>query len=88
MLSVGILIHHSDSSLKLCSDLRFGARIGYDGPRMSKFSTIVALGHTAGPFTNPSLANLQVSQIGIVPRMVPATANSVTSVSVLGAIGL
>ena len=24
--------------LKLCSDLRFGARFGYDGPRKSKFS--------------------------------------------------
>ena len=31
---------HPDRSfvLKLCSDLRFGARLGYDGPRMSKFS--------------------------------------------------
>ena len=34
------LCGHLDSSfvLKLCSDLRFGARLGYDGPRMSKFS--------------------------------------------------
>ena len=82
------LCGHPDSSfvLKLCSDLRFGARLGYDGPRMSKFSknlksaidnpTIVstnlakevALGHTAGPFTNPPFANLQVSPIGIVPK--------------------
>jgi hypothetical protein len=82
------LCGHPDSSfvLKLCSDLRFGARFGYDGPRMSKFSknlksaidnpTIVstnlakevALGHTAGPFTNPPFTNLQVSPIGIVPR--------------------
>ena len=72
--------------LKLCSDLRFGARLGYDGPCKSKFSknlksaidnpTIVsnnlakevALGHTAGPFTNPPFANLQVSPIGIVPK--------------------
>ena len=72
--------------MKLCSDLRFGARLGYDGPRMSKFSknlksavdnpTIVssnlakevALGHTAGPFTNPPFVNLQVSPIGIVPK--------------------
>ena len=72
--------------MKLCSDLRFGARLGYDGPRQSKFSknlkssidnpTIVsdnlakevALGHTAGPFTNPPFANLQVSSIGIVPK--------------------
>ena len=79
---------HPDPSfvLKLCSDLRFGARLGYDGPRKSKFSknlksaidnpTIVsnnlakevALGHTAGPFTNPLFANLQVSPIGIVPK--------------------
>lgn len=79
---------HPDPSfvLKLCSDLRFGARLGYDGPRMSKFSknlksaidnpTIVsnnlakevALGRTAGPFTNPPFANLQVSPIGIVPK--------------------
>ena len=79
---------HPDPSfvLKLCSDLRFGARLGYDGPRKSKFSknlksaidnpTIVsnnlakevALGHTAGPFTNPPFANLQVSPIGIVPK--------------------
>ena len=31
---------HPDPSfvLKLCSDLRFGARLGYDGPRKSKFS--------------------------------------------------
>ena len=31
---------HPDPSfvLKLCSDLRFGARLGYDGPRNSKFS--------------------------------------------------
>jgi hypothetical protein len=28
----------------------------------------VALGHTAGPFTNPPFANLQVSPIGIVPK--------------------
>ena len=66
--------------------MRFGARLGYDGPRMSKFSknlksTIdnpiivsnnlakeVALGHTAGPFTNPPFANLQVSPIDIVPK--------------------
>ena len=79
---------HPDPSfvLKLCSDLRFGARLGYNGPRKSKFSknlksaidnpTIVsnnlakevALGHTAGPFTNPPFANLQVSPIGIVPK--------------------
>ena len=71
---------HPDPSfvLKLRSDLRFGARLGYDGPRKSKFSknlksaidnrTIVsnnlakevALGQTAGPFTNPPFANLQV----------------------------
>ena len=75
--------------MKLCSDLRFGARLGYDGPRMSKFSknlksaidnpTIVstnlakevALDHTAGPFTNPPFANLQVSPIGIVPVSYP-----------------
>ncbi len=82
------LLGHPDRSfvLKLCSDLRFGARLGYDGPRMSKFSknlksavdnpTIVssnlakevALGHTAGPFTNPPFVNLQVSPIGIVPK--------------------
>ena len=79
---------HPDPSfvLKLCSDLRFGARLGYNGPRKFKFSknvksaidnpTIVsnnlakevALGHTAGPFTNPPFANLQVSPIGIVPK--------------------
>ena len=36
----GALCGHSNSSfvLKLCSDLRFGARLGYDGPRMSRFS--------------------------------------------------
>ncbi len=82
------LLGHPDRSfvLKLCSDLRFGARLGYDRPRMSKFSknlksavdnpTIVssnlakevALGHTAGPFTNPPFVNLQVSPIGIVPK--------------------
>ena len=28
----------------------------------------VALGHTAGPFTSPPFANLQVSPIGIVPK--------------------
>ena len=81
---------HPDPSfvLKLCSDLRFGARLGYDGSRKSKFSknlksaidnpTIVlnnlakevALGHTAGPFTNPLFANLQVSPIGIVPKSI------------------
>ena len=71
--------------LKLCSDLRSGARLGYDGPRQSKFSNLksaidnptivsnnlakeVAYGHTAGPFTNPPFANLQVSPIGIVPK--------------------
>jgi hypothetical protein len=34
------LCGHPDSSfvLKLCSNLRFGALLGYDGPRMSKFS--------------------------------------------------
>ena len=84
----GALCGHPNSSfvLKLCSDLRFGARLGYDGPRMSRFSKNlksaidnpnivstnlakeVALGHTAGPFTNPPFANLQVSPIGIVPK--------------------
>jgi hypothetical protein len=36
------LCGHPDSSfvLKLCSDLRFGARLGYDGPRMYKFSKV------------------------------------------------
>ena len=66
--------------------MRFGARLGYDGPRMSRFSKNlksaidnpnivstnlakeVALGHTAGPFTTPPFANLQVSPIGIVPK--------------------
>jgi hypothetical protein len=28
----------------------------------------VALGHTAGPFTNPPFANLQVLPIAIVPK--------------------
>ena len=34
------LCGHPDSSfvLKLCPNLRFGALLGYDGPRMSKFS--------------------------------------------------
>lgn len=79
---------HPDPSfvLKLCSDLRFGARIGYEGPRVPKVSknlksavenpTVVStnlerevvLGHTAGPFTSPPFANLQVSPIGIVPK--------------------
>ena len=84
----GALCGHPNSSfvLKLCSDLRFSARLSYDGPRMSKFSKNlksaidnpnivstnlakeVALCHTAGPFTNPSFTNSQVSPIGIVPK--------------------
>ena len=67
---------HPDPSfgLKLCSDLRFGARLGYNGPRKFKFSKNVK-----SAIDNPTivsnnlakevaLANLQVSPIGIVPK--------------------
>ncbi len=35
---------------------------------LSNLAKEVALGHTAGPFTNLPFVNLQVSPIGIVPK--------------------
>lgn len=67
---------------KLCLELREGARIGYSGPRLFRFSKNlptaslnpevvteeVAKGRTVGPFRSPPFENLQVSPIGLVPK--------------------
>ncbi|CAB4018174.1 Hypothetical predicted protein [Paramuricea clavata] len=65
------LCGHPDSSffLKLCSDLRFGARLGYDGPRMSKFSKNLKFG-----IDNPTVVSTNLAkEVALDHTAVPLT---------------